>query len=77
MNTTSKSSKIDIPTVAEIGEREILIRITGGVFDDLGRIQFVAFWRETDRVRGQVFFANVERFIARERDGEHTFRIIA
>ncbi len=58
------------PAFEDIGEREMLVHVTGKI-DREGRVQFTAFWRGTDalrlgKVRAQVFFTDLEKFIQRE-----------
>jgi hypothetical protein len=50
-------------------------------FDDVGRIQFTAFWMDEwltpAGVRGQVFFTNLAEFIARDAERGKTVRVVS
>lgn len=60
---------------------EFIVHVGGSAPDLFGRTQFAAFW-PTDQewvpggVRGQVFFASLEEFVARQRDQGYTVRTV-
>ncbi|WP_158070601.1 hypothetical protein, partial [Mycobacterium sp. NS-7484] len=59
------------PTVSEFRHpRECLIRYLDHEPDQLGRRQFVGYWLDNNRVRGQVWHSDPTTWTARtERDG--------
>ena len=63
---------VDIPTITD--EHDAVIRLVGPL-DDLGRRQFFAFWRDNNRVRGQVFHADPDEFANRRREQGKTVHV--
>jgi hypothetical protein len=53
------------PVPEDLRPGALIIDVYDGRPDDFGRTRFVAWWCDSDRVRGQVFYARVADVAAR------------